>query len=431
MNAVVSCGEYLRQTVWPTGMAPFYTHPSMIPNGWTVDFYVRFGIYMVLLSAIMAAVVAGLFFRRSFLAVGWFWYLGTLIPVIGIIQVGTQARADRYTYLPMIGVYLMVAWLLKEVADRWPQPAPVAVVSVVALIALSVATFRQVSYWIDSYKVFEHAVQVTERNYFAFNHIGIVYDSDAKKITGGDAGGQRLVRPGGGEFPRAARSSRRLAQAGVAAPRLVGSVQGGRQEGRPGRKQALLDEFKTAARQLDLLHKQALLFDYSADAFQSAIVIKPDYDFGNNNLGVFDARRGKPKDIELAEARFKGALMSNQRDADAFNNLAIVLARQGAELAARGKLAEALEKYDEAIRCHLAGLHVRDDRASDHNNLCRVYMQKHDIERKIGQGENAERDLSLAEEQNRISLLCDQNFLGAWMSRVEICLKQAKLDEAR
>ena len=110
------------------------------------------------------------------------------MPVIGIIQVGTQARADRYTYLPMIGVYLMVAWLLKEVADRWPKTRiALAAASVVVLIVLSAVTFRQVSYWVDSYKLFEHAVQVTDRNYFAYNHIGIAYDSDAKKMTTMDA----------------------------------------------------------------------------------------------------------------------------------------------------------------------------------------------------------------------------------------------------
>ena len=137
LNAVVSCGEYLRQTVWPTGLAPFYAHPAMIPDGWTREFYIKFGIYAVLLLAITAAAIW--FFRqRPFLAVGWFWYLGTLLPVIGIIQVGTQARADRYTYLPMIGVYLMVAWLLMEVADRWPKTRmALAAASVVALRAVS------------------------------------------------------------------------------------------------------------------------------------------------------------------------------------------------------------------------------------------------------------------------------------------------------
>jgi tetratricopeptide (TPR) repeat protein len=362
LNAVESCGEYLRQTFWPTGLAPFYTHPAMIPDGWTQDFYTRFFIYAALLTAITAAAIW--FFRtRPYLAVGWFWYLGALMPVIGIIQVGTQARADRYTYLPMIGVYLMVAWLLKELVDRWPQTRiAVASVSVAVLLVLSAVTFRQVSYWIDSYKLFQHAVEVTEKNYFAFNHIGIAYDSDAKKD---------------------------LAAAESAADAQVSK-----------------DLRKTAEQE----------FDLSADAFRSAIEIKPDYDFGNNNLGVYYARRGGPEDLKLAEKYFRGALMSNQRYADAYNNLGIVLARQG--------------KFDDAIKCHLAGLNVRPDRASDHNNLCRAYMGRADQETKGHELEKAKDDLASAMQQGLFSLQCNMNFLGAYLSLAEIFIRQDKFEEA-
>ena len=388
LNAVVSCGEYLRQTVWPTGLAPFYAHPAMIPDGWTREFYTKFGIYSALLLAITAAAIW--FFRqRPFLAVGWFWYLGTLLPVIGIIQVGTQARADRYTYLPMIGVYLMVAWLLMEVADRWPK-ARMALVAllVVALIALCAATFRQVGFWVDSYKLFTHAVEVTDKNYFAFNHIGIAYDQDARKISQIDAeDAKKLFDAVSENFPGPPKiidNQRRKAWFGDSADNIRDA------------------NFQSAIDKLDHAQQAQLLFDYSADNFKAAIDIKPDYDFGNNNLGVYYARRSGADDLQHAEQYFKGALRSNQRYADAFNNLAIVLSRQG--------------KYDEAILSHKAGLAVRDDRASDHNNLCRVYMQKG--------------DLDAALNENSVALRCDPNFLGAWMSREEICIKQKDLEQA-
>ena len=123
-------------------MMPFYAHPHMIPNGWTHEFWLKFWIYLGLLSAISLAAV--LFFKcRPYLTVGWLWYLGALMPVIGIIQVGTQARADRYTYLPMIGVYIMVAWLLKEVAHRWPVTRPaLAAVGAVVLAAAQCPDLR-------------------------------------------------------------------------------------------------------------------------------------------------------------------------------------------------------------------------------------------------------------------------------------------------
>ena len=130
------------------------------------------------------------------------------------------------------------------------------------------------------------------------------------------------------------------------------------------------DDFRAAVKKLDRAQQAAVVVRLLGRAFKAAIDIKPDYDFGNNNLGVYYARRGRPEDLKLAEKYFRGALTSNQRYADAFNNLAIVLARQG--------------KFDEAIVCHKAGLSVRDDRASDHNNLCRVYMQKCDLDIKKG-----------------------------------------------
>jgi len=385
LNAVVSCGEYLRQTVWPTGLAPFYAHPHMIPNGWTSEFYVRFGVYSALLVAITGAAIW--FFRqRPFLAVGWFWYLGALMPVIGIVQVGTQARADRYTYLPMIGVYLMVAWLLKEVADRRPQTrVTLAAASVVVLVALSAVTFRQVSYWVDSYQLFEHAVQVTENNYFAYNHIGIAYDSDAKKMSNIDAKeAQKLFDHVAENF----KGPPMKLDAALKQPLLLAGSAG---------------DFKAAAKKLDPSQKQQLLFDYSADAFQATIDIKPNYDYGNNNLGVYYARKSAAEDLALAEKFFRGALMSNGRYHDAFNNLAIILRRQG--------------KLDESIAFSKAGLGVRYDKASDHNNLCVTYMQKDDLE-------NAMKENTIALEQ------CDPNFLPAWMSRAEIHLKQKNLDEA-
>ena len=159
-----------------------------------------------------------------------------------------------------------------------------------------------------------------------------------------------------------------------------------------------------------------MLFDYSAEAFKAAIDIKLDYDFGNNNLGVYYARQGTLEDLKLAEKYFRGALMSNMRYADAFNNLAIVLARQ--------------DKLDEAIFFHIKGLGVRDDRASDHNNLSRVYLQKYNLDVKNGDLVGAKRDLDSAVQENTIALRCDPNFLGARMTQVELYVKLKNPEEA-
>jgi tetratricopeptide (TPR) repeat protein len=335
LNALISVGAYLGQMFWPAGMAPFYPHPHMYPNGWNSSTYCQAMIGGIILLNVTGAVIW--FWRKSYLAVGWFWFLGALMPVIGILQVGTQARADRYTYLPMIGVYLMVVWLLKEAADRWPQTRiALAAAAVLVFTLLSAITFKQVSYWINSYALFQHAVEVTDNNWFAYNHLGIQYNDDGIELLKTD--------------PQAAQDK----------------------------------------------------FDHSAEEFKKSIEIKPDYDFGHNNLGVYYAREGRSRNLGLAGTYFRQALRVNPRYADAFNNLALVLSEEG--------------KLDEAIACHLAGLQVHNDRASDHNNLCRVYMKKGDLEN--------------AMMQNTISLQCDPNFLGAWRCRAEIYIQQNNFDEA-
>ena len=111
--------------------------------------------------------------RRPYLAVGWFWYLVTLLPVIGLVQVGEQAHADRYTYLPSIGIFLMVVWGAEELLGRWPAPAwaPPALAAALCLASVAV-TWTQLQYWKDSESLMDHAIQVTSRNYVAQDNYG-------------------------------------------------------------------------------------------------------------------------------------------------------------------------------------------------------------------------------------------------------------------
>ena len=319
------------------------------------------------------------------------------MPVIGLVQVGTQSRADRYTYLPMIGVYLMVVWLLKEAADRWPKTRiSLAAAAVLVFTVLSAITFRQVSYWIDTYTLFEHAVDVTDNNWFAYNHIGIAYDKDAKAMATAD------LKTADALFDRAARHFKRPPK--IRDPRS------------PPLPDDTEENFQAAVKKLDRGQKRELLFDYSAENFKASIDIKPDYDFGNNNLGVYYAHPSPTRDIVKAEQYFKQALRSNGRYADAYNNLGIVLAEQG--------------KLDEAILCHLAELKIFDHRASDHNNLSRAYLLRHDFFMQKNEAAKAKDDLDSAFNQFLLALHCDPNFLAAWMTGAEIYVKQGKFDEA-
>jgi hypothetical protein len=166
-NAVVSYVRYLSMTVWPSGLAPFYPYPSEALPLWQVV-----GSAALLLGITLLAIALAR--RLPYLVVGWFWYLGTLIPVIGLIQVGEQALGDRYTYLPLIGIFLAAAWGIGDLAERWPNARKALIAgSFVVIAACVVCTWMQVRTWLDSRSLWEHALQVTPDNPIARNNLGL------------------------------------------------------------------------------------------------------------------------------------------------------------------------------------------------------------------------------------------------------------------
>ncbi len=214
-NALMSYVTYMWKTVWPAGLAVFYPYPSKPPALWQPIFALAF------LGGISGAVL-WLRERRPYLLVGWFWFIGTLVPVIGLVQVGEQAMADRYTYIPLIGLFIMVAWGIlggraelstpndkKRKGERGKgrkgDPAPVnhqpptinhfrantehptpntalLVMGAVVFLALAVCTWRQIGFWQDRYTLFSHALEVTERNYVAHDMVGAELNDQGKHL---------------------------------------------------------------------------------------------------------------------------------------------------------------------------------------------------------------------------------------------------------
>jgi tetratricopeptide (TPR) repeat protein len=158
---------YLAKTFWPSGLAVFYPHAHGGLPAW------RVALAALLLAGVSAWVLRALR-RRPYLAVGWLWFLGMLVPVSGLVQVGQAAMADRYTYLPLIGLSIMVAWGVQDLCER--RPAWVALArrgAVLAVALLAVATAVQVRTWRDSRSLFEHALRVTRRNHVAHINLGL------------------------------------------------------------------------------------------------------------------------------------------------------------------------------------------------------------------------------------------------------------------
>jgi protein O-mannosyl-transferase len=168
-NAVVGYVRYLGKTFWPDDLAVLYLHTGTMLPIWEI---IAAGALLAAITVIAVVLVR----RRRWLAAGWFWYIGTLVPVIGLIQVGNQAIADRYTYIPLIGIFIMLAWMLDDLATAKPKARSAVVAGcAMILIVLSWLTVRQAAVWQDSLTLNRQALKVDPKNFVANNNLGILY----------------------------------------------------------------------------------------------------------------------------------------------------------------------------------------------------------------------------------------------------------------
>jgi tetratricopeptide (TPR) repeat protein len=167
-NVFRSYAIYLVKLIWPSDLAVFYPYPEGII------------LWQIVGAALVLAVITGLVLwmrkRYPFLIVGWLWYLGTLLPVIGIIQAGGQAYADRYTYIPLIGLFIMVAWGIPSLLKQWRyRKEAFFTLSALSILCLFFITWTQVGYWQNDITLFEHAIKANGSNFVAYNNAGIAY----------------------------------------------------------------------------------------------------------------------------------------------------------------------------------------------------------------------------------------------------------------
>jgi Tfp pilus assembly protein PilF len=276
VNAVVSYGQYLVKMLFPFNLAVFYPHPGGWPMG---EFALSF--LLILLVTVFVIMQVG---RRPYFLVGWLWYLGTLVPVIGIVQVGSQAMADRYAYLPLIGVYLMAVWGFRDLLLDCPWRRVVwGVVSGGVLGVLVVMTQVQVGYWKDSMTLFTHALKVTEKNYLAHNNLGIAM-VEKRDVVGAMHHYQEALR--------------------------------------------IKPSFVEANNGLGHLLMIQGRYDEADGQFQTALRKRPGFALAMKNLGDLRMRQGR---IDEAVSQYQEAFLHEKQDPELFNNYGVALFCKGRE----------------------------------------------------------------------------------------------------
>jgi protein O-mannosyl-transferase len=320
-NSLFAYVAYLSNTFWPANLCAVYplSHLSVIG---------------VLAAAILLAAVSAFFVFRirqdPFLLVGWFWFVGTLVPVIGLIQVGSQSRADRYMYIPAIGLSIALIWGIDALFHSWPRRFQfLAVLSIAGLAACLFCTRVQMGYWHDSETLFRHAIVAVPNNYLGYNGLGKALDDLGRKD----------------EAIRACKEAIRLVPEYSEAQYNLGTILL-----RLGKPEEALPHFKTALQETpnnanahENLGNAYLKMDKLAQAtaeYASAAVLAPDNPVFLQVLGIALLRQSKWSE---AATVLTEALKLDPKNADANRNFGIALVNQG-------KRVEAIRYFSEAVR---------------------------------------------------------------------------------
>ena len=368
-NALTSAVGYLEKMAWPEKLSVFYPHPQQTLLSWPVA-----GCAFLLLC--ISALAVSELKKKPYLAVGWLWYLISLLPVIGLVQVGWQAMADRYTYIPLLGIYIMLSWGAEELAVRWRFSWRMQfVLAGLVVTALVARTVIQVQYWKDSISLFSRALAITSNNWLAHHCMADALAGEGKIPEALYHYGQALrIRPdyerahnnlgvlaaGKGNFAKAVQHYSDGLRCKPNDPDIQNNC--GNALEKLGRIDEAMAHYKEALR-LDPDHigahnnmgiALAARGDLAAavEHYRRVLELEPDYASAHNNLGLALCACGK---LDEAFAQYAMALRIDPRFANAHYNLGILLAGQGRE-------PEAIAEYSEALK-------ITPDDPDAHTNL--------------------------------------------------------------
>ena len=321
-NALISCCRYLGKMFWPADLAVYYPHPGYWPQA------------EVLLAGVFLCGTSALIFfgrrRYPFLLVGWLWFIGALVPVIGLVQVGGQSMADRYTYIPSLGVLILVIWGAYELARHWRYHVIALAVAGLAAIVLCIAmTRQQLGYWQDSETLFRHALKVTENNPLAHKTLGDALFDEGQ------------TREAVSQYQEAIR----LKPDDTLVHNNLGSAlfKKGQTDEAISQYQEVIrlkPDYAEAHYNLGIALLKKGQTDEAINQYREAIRLKPGYAEARYNLGITLLKTGH---TDEAISQFQETIRLKPNDADAYNNL-------GNALLNHGQTGAAISQFQEVIR---------------------------------------------------------------------------------
>jgi tetratricopeptide (TPR) repeat protein len=314
-NAINSYVKYIEKMFWPSRLAVFYPHPGE-----------NISLFFTVISAVILLIITIIVFafakKRRYLFTGWFWYLGTLIPVIGIVQVGSQALADRYTYITLTGLFIIIAWGLPELLEKWRyRKIILRPVAYMVLAVLAVSTYFQTKLWEDDITLYQHTLNVTENNYSIHTFIA-----------------KSFVEHG------------RIDEA------VLHNFQALR----------IKPDYADALNSLGVAYYKTARLDEAIDCYNKAVKINPRQKEVYSNLGMALAAKGE---FDKAILLYNKAL---QIDPDSFNTRLNL----GAALTSSGKLEQAAQEYQKILS-------IQPRNAVSHNDFGVVLFRQGELDEAI------------------------------------------------
>lgn len=356
-NSMVAYAQYMVRTIWPHDLALLYPIPASI------------SLWQILASALLliAVSVAVIRYRRShpYLLVGWFWFLVTLLPVIGLIQVGGQSMADRYTYIPLTGLFIIAAWGINDLLRGWRQrQAFLSILAGLVICALTAATWRQLGYWQDSITLYRHTLAVTSDNYLILNNYGIAL-TEQGNLDSAIMQYQEALRV----WPRSANAHINLGAALAQQGRFPEAIE---------QYQAAINlqpDYALARGDMGKALANLGRADEALVQYEQALKLDPGLADVHLNLALLLMKAGRP---EEARQHYETVLRLEPYSVKAPNNMGIALAQEGRMNEAAGYFADAVRIAPDSVEAHfnlgvaLARMNRREEAARQFEQVLRL-----------------------------------------------------------